>query len=222
MNAVPKPVRDPVDYREKAIETAGKIEYGICACGCGRQTKIAKGTNKSKGIIKDHPFRYIHGHNRKRNDRERFEEKIERVPECGCWIWMGAIDKQGYGAFGINGKNLKAHRVSWMFHHGNMPPKDKGVLHRCDIPLCVSPHHFFLGTQLDNIRDCISKKRFRANGGKHGQDHPVSKLSNSDAINIFRDSRTAIVIAKDYGVSRSTVAAIKCGQNWGHIVNANK
>jgi len=33
------------------------------------------------------------------------------------------------------------------------------VLHRCDNPPCFNPKHIFIGTQSDNMRDCVSKKR---------------------------------------------------------------
>jgi Recombination endonuclease VII len=45
-----------------AHETAG---FGLCACGCGRKTNIAKNTHTRSGHVKGQPVRYIVGHTRR-------------------------------------------------------------------------------------------------------------------------------------------------------------
>ena len=44
---------------------------------------------------------------------EKYESKILRIPESGCWIWMGAVKthKHPYGWVGYKGKNYNAHRL---------------------------------------------------------------------------------------------------------------
>jgi DNA invertase Pin-like site-specific DNA recombinase len=37
---------------------------------------------------------------------ERFEEKSIPEPNSGCHLWMGAVDKDGYGQFQYKGKAL--------------------------------------------------------------------------------------------------------------------
>lgn len=76
-----------------------------------------------------------------------------------CWIWKGGINFWGYGQMNFNGRNTGAYRVSWILHNDEIPGK-LFVLHKCDNPLCVNPDHLFLGTQKDNIQDCIKKGRF--------------------------------------------------------------
>ena len=58
----------------------------------------------------------------------------------------------------MNGKPTKAHRASWIYHYGSIPD-GKQVLHKCDNRLCINPKHLFLGTNLDNIIDCMVKGR---------------------------------------------------------------
>lgn len=50
-----------------------------------------------------------------------FEDFYEPVTESGCWIWMGAIDSKGYGGIKVNGKQMSAHRRSWVIANGDIP-----------------------------------------------------------------------------------------------------
>ena len=79
-----------------------------------------------------------------------------------CWEWRG--DKRGYyGQIGVHGKTIKTHRLSWELANGPIPG-GMNVLHHCDNPRCVNPHHLFLGTHGDNA--CDREKKHR---GNHGQ-----------------------------------------------------
>ena len=104
---------------------------------------------------------------------DRFWSKVEKGPSC--WEWKAGKIPQGYGEFWYRGKGWRAPRAAWMFTHGKEPPREMHVCHTCDNPGCVRPDHLFLGTQKDNIQDCVSKGR-QANARKthciHG--HPYS------------------------------------------------
>lgn len=98
---------------------------------------------------------------------ERFETKYIPEPNTGCFIWVGgSIDKDGYGAFHESHRLMKrAHRASYEYYKGSFD-KSLLVLHTCDNPSCVNPSHLFLGTHTDNMRDKVSKGRWRGRYSK--------------------------------------------------------
>jgi hypothetical protein len=53
---------------------------------------------------------------------------------------------------------MQAHRLSWLVNVGEIP-EGMHVLHKCDNRPCCNPKHLFLGTNLDNIKDRVSKNR---------------------------------------------------------------
>ena len=61
-----------------------------------------------------------------------------------CWNWTGAIGQGGYGKFKYKGKNVGAHRVSWLLHYNKKIPKGTQVRHNCHSAKCVNPRHLYL------------------------------------------------------------------------------
>ncbi len=82
------------------------------------------------------------------------------IPFHECWEWSAYKNAKGYGVIGVGNKTQLSHRVSYEIHFGKIP---NGLLvcHKCDNPGCNRPSHLFLGTALDNTRDCVEKKRFK-------------------------------------------------------------
>ena len=96
----------------------------------------------------------------------RFWTKVRFGPDC--WIWLGAIQKgdMEYGLFKVKGRNIHAHRVSFILSWGPIP---KGMLvrHTCDTPLCVKPDHLIAGTHQQKMDDRNSRGR-HAHGARQG------------------------------------------------------
>jgi hypothetical protein len=140
----------------------------------------------------------------------RFLNKVKKTNNC--WLWEASLrNKDGYGQFRLNGKMRLAHRVSWQLFNG---ATTLSVLHKCDNPPCVNPNHLFLGSQLDNIRDCINKGRFKSNVGEN---NPRAKLSITDVYKIknrLNSGLTQSKIGKIFGVSQSAISRIKL-DHWG-------
>jgi hypothetical protein len=85
------------------------------------------------------------------NRADRFWRQVFKTKTC--WFWIGAVSKNGYGAF-IEGRgNVRtAHRVAYELAIGPIPTGQL-VRHSCDTPLCMNPLHLLLGTDADNGRD---------------------------------------------------------------------
>lgn len=81
----------------------------------------------------------------------------------GCWPWLGRVTGRGYGTIKIGefGKEILAHRASWMISSHMEIPDGLQICHACDNPICVRPTHLFVGTQSQNIQDAIEKGRFK-------------------------------------------------------------
>lgn len=134
-------------------------------------------------------------------------------PNSGCWIWTGAGDsKRGYGSVSLNGKTWRAHRYACAA--SGRDPTGKLVCHKCDNPPCVNPDHLFLGDQIDNVNDMWAKGRgVKSLGEKHGK----TTLTNDQVAEIKSTPMSFGRAGKRYGVSASTIYAIKHGLTWSHI-----
>jgi hypothetical protein len=83
--------------------------------------------------------------------------------------------------------------------------------------MCVRPDHLFLGTHLDNIRDMVSKGRGSRPPRFVGDRHPQARLTAVDvaAIRSRAGARGAQRrLAREFGVSETTVSAIVNGKTW--------
>jgi len=144
---------------------------------------------------------------------QRFEEKIERIPWSGCWIWMGALSNSGYGEFRLSGKCVYAHRAAFALFVG--PVGSLEVCHKCDVKSCVNPSHLFLGTHAENMRDAVAKGKA---GGTKGEYSNTAKLKEADAFAIRNSHLTPTELAKKFGVSVPTICNLLAGRTWRHLL----
>lgn len=159
--------------------------------------------------------------------RSKVNPETPLVEGVHCREWQGALNDLFYGRL-WNGVRLEyVHRIAWRITHGPIP-EGKRVLHRCDNPRCNEDLHLWDGTARDNTQDMMAKGRHlegrrrvsEALRGRpspmRGNKHPSSILkSREEAIEIYHDTRMGTEIAKAYGISPSSVYAIKRGSQWG-------
>jgi len=149
---------------------------------------------------------------------ERLKSGVLEDKSSGCWVWQGAVEKDGYGVvyFREYGKFRKvlAHRLSFEIHH-HLIPDGKCVCHSCDLPACINPDHLWLGSHGENHADRDQKGR-QAKGQQHGR----SKLTDSDVLQIYKLLRTgysAYAISKRFPISHTQAWEISRGKAWAHL-----
>lgn len=133
------------------------------------------------------------------------------VSDQGCWVFRGRRRKNGRCEVRYQNRMEQAHRLAYAEWVGPIPG-GLVVRHRCDNPPCINPDHLELGTQLDNMRDMVERRRFHA------------KLTVSDVGDIrrvLRDPRRPSMerIGEMFGVSGSAVQRIASGTSWGWYNN---
>lgn len=126
-------------------------EDGLCACGCGEQTKIAKRTYTYGGttIRKGEHYRYLPNHHRRLSPVEYVVDETR-----GCWLWQRALSHDGYAVCGtrIPGRSAYAHVRTYEDLVGPVP-EGLQLDHVCRIRHCVNPAH------LEPVTDSENKRR---------------------------------------------------------------
>ncbi len=155
---------------------------------------------------------------------ERFWEKVDKAPGHGphgeCWVWTASTNTNGYGQLSTQWKRrpAAAHHVAFELAYGH-PPKDT-LRHSCDYPPCVRPDHLIDGTQADNLADMRIKGRGKLPPVLRGEKSFRHKLEWAQVLEIRRryaDGDLSRVLARDFGVNRSSIISIVSRRNWSHV-----
>lgn len=176
----------------------------------------------------------------KKNTIANFWSKVDKdgpvllhVEHLGaCWMWTAGRFGRGYGAFSLDGRLQRAHRVIWTMLFGPIPEATPLVCHRCDNPSCVNPDHLFLDTSCGNNRDMVAKGRHRCGKGERhnskirpenvarGERAGGAKLSECDVRDIRRrveSGEPPTAVARSYSVTHGAVSLIVSRRNWRHV-----
>lgn len=131
-----------------------------------------------------------------------------------CREWQASCNQGGYGSFGIGNYTTRpAHRIAYQIANGAIPD-GLDVLHCCDNPPCCNPDHLRLGTDLDNVRDMISKGRRSSTAGVN---NPRVKLTPDQVVQVRNSVESARSLALRLGVCDNTILNIRSRRTWRHI-----
>lgn len=149
------------------------------------------------------------------NRKIRFWKSVDKKGENECWNWKSSKNKKGYGRIHLGMVGTTAHRFSYMINKGEIP-EGMFVCHSCDNPGCVNPNHLFLGTNKDNMKDCMDKNRVA-----WGERTKHSKLNNEQVLEIIDLYKTNRYTEKElglmFGVSFSNIYQIIEGKTWRRL-----
>lgn len=149
----------------------------------------------------------------------------------GCWLWLLARDKNGYGLVKHQRRMRRAHRVAWEVANGVAIPTGLWVLHRCNRPSCINPAHLYVGNAQANADDREAAGHTRR-GDNHdsrlhperrprGERHPHVKLTEATVLEIRRAAAagegTNGALATRFGVTLSTIQSIVSGHTWAYL-----
>jgi hypothetical protein len=152
---------------------------------------------------------------------ERFWSKVERRGEDECWPWKAGVrnKSEGYGAFGLNGRQWVATHVALLLSSLSVPPNAE-VCHSCDWPPCCNPRHLFIGTRQINCADKVRKRRhaFGERGFSRLNEVQAKEIKTfAPSLHPRAKSPVKTQLARRFGVTESTISAIWSGQNWKHL-----
>lgn len=140
--------------------------------------------------------------------QERVYRRLPDVFTEECSEWQGRLNDAGYGIIRTGGRDEPGIRVTNVVYEmfvGPIPDEHRLVRHTCHNPPCVNPNHLVSGTDGDNMTDKMLAGR------------AAKKLTPDDVLAIRKDVRSARIVGKIYGVSKTEILFIRKRQHWSWV-----
>lgn len=197
-----------------------------CLCDCGNIRENVLGDQLKRGKTKscgcDYPICKLGVDLSKEEyfDHTKKRLLLKRSIDNECWIWTGNKNNKGYGFIswgqGIEKKKQVVSRIAYTIWKGEIP-EGLMVCHSCDNRSCFNPDHLWIGTQFDNMQDCVKKGRGVDNSGSKSG---MSKLNENQVLEIRRlrsEGQTLKKIAEKFDVTDANINEICKRHTWSHI-----
>jgi hypothetical protein len=125
-----------------------------------------------------------------------------------CLYWPFCRTENGYGLFGE--RSTKVHRIMCEYRHGPAPENQPEAAHSCGNGHlgCVNPMHLSWKSRSENLKEMY----------QHGRKPMRYKLTPTqvDEIRALKDRARPDDIARQFGVTQSTIREIQAGRIWKH------
>lgn len=198
-----------------------KKEYFCAQCGA---SFLRYPMNKTRAAKPQYCSRKCLSKKAMSASKARLSKRLWRQISIGhpgeCWPWNGRLHI-GYGVLDIRSEKLGrsrphlAHRLAYAEWHGEIDPEME-ICHKCDNPRCCNPFHLFQGTHQENMRDMAEKGR--ANPPCFlGEEHPKSKLTEAQVIEIFSSQTPSKTLAARFDITKESVNNIRFRRTWRHV-----
>lgn len=153
------------------------------------------------------------------NDIVRFWSKVDIKGHDECWNWKTGCFDEGYGAFHLNRKSVKANRISLILSCCPQPENKLFSLHTCkQNRKCCNPSHLYWGDKQDNSNDMkLDETMIHYTGEENGS----AKLTEIQVLEIrekyIPKHYTLKNLADEYGVTTTNISDIINRKIWKHL-----
>lgn len=145
----------------------------------------------------------------KRSPIERFMAKVDdsKGPDS-CHLWIGAVNRLGYGRFNPGGGPVLASRWLLGYLRGKELVAGEEACHHCDNPRCVNQRHLYIGSRSSNMKDAVSRNRMHGSPKlTHAQVGEIRSLYAGGQL-------TQRGLAKQFGVGQTEIFRIVHRERW--------
>lgn len=171
---------------------------GICQCGCGQETDLAKGHGRV--VPSGTPNRFKRGHYVPHKPRYVADQNT------GCWRWAMFINPKGYGVKILtrDGKrtSMMAHRWMWESYYGPIP-SGMTIDHLCRNRACVNPSHLECVTHEINVQ--------------RGSNARLTPNAVRSILRHAAEGASLTAIARAHGVGEAVIRRVVTGQTWANV-----
>lgn len=147
-------------------------------------------------------------------EARRFLEGAAKSNTDKCIIWP-FYKSLGYGQCTYEKMRITAHRAVLLIKEGEPLPPKTHACHdpeKCSSRACINPKHLRWGTHSENMMD-----KAVSGTSNRGERQGRAKLNETQVLEIRKDKRSYVKIAKEYKISPSSVGLIKRKVNWAWL-----
>lgn len=193
-------------------------KHTVCTIdGCGKR-------HEARGYCNKHYLAWRHrgdplGCRHRAEEGELLNWMVEvTLPYKGeeCLIWPFGKGKDGCGLVTVNGRRIRAPRISCEYRNGPPPHRNSVARHSCGNgdQGCVNPNHLIWGSQYENTQDTVAHGKTT-----RGNRNPMAKLTTEAVLSIRKMAKLKrhSEVAEEYGITRGTVSALSRGASWSWL-----